>query len=212
MTDPIDGLQVSKADLRFIGNDLYRPECILPMRDGSLWCADSRGGVQKISPDGMQRLISDNKNQNTHQNLLTGTDLPNGICFSKDGSIYIANQGKRCLELMDMDGKRKTVLDSIEGEPIGVINFPLRDSKDRIWISVSTRHDVVTEVMRPDIQDGYIALMDGARVKIVADGIALANEIRLDRHENYKYISETFGRRVTRMKVSANGDLKGKET
>ena len=148
MTNPIDGFQVSKADLRFIGNDLYRPECILPTRDGSLWCADSRGGVQKISPDGMQRLISDNKNQNTHQNLLTGTDLPNGICFSKDGSIYIANQGKRCLELMDMDGKRKTVLDSIEGEPIGVINFPLRDSKDRIWISVSTRHDVVTEVMR----------------------------------------------------------------
>ena len=212
MANPIDGFSVTKDDLRFIGEDLYRPECILPTPDGSLWCADSRGGVQKIAPDGTQTLLTDNPNPQRGQNLLTGSDLPNGLCFATDGSIYIANQGKQCLELMDLNGKRRTVVDEIEGEPIGVINFPLRDSKGRIWISVSTRHEDVTQVMRPDIQDGYIALMDGSTVRIVADGIHLSNEIRLDRGEEYMYISETFGRRVTRMKVLANGDLADRET
>ena len=212
MKNPIDGFTVTKDDLQFIGTDLYRPECILTKRDGSLWCADSRGGVQHISPDGTQRLISDNKIPDRNQDLLTGTDLPNGLCFAKNGDIYIANQGRQCLELMDESGKRKTILDSIDGQPLGVINFVLRDSKDRLWITVSTRHEHVIEVMRPDIQDGYIALMDGNAVRIVAEGIALANEIRLDQDERYLYISETFGRRITRMKVLESGDLKDKET
>ncbi len=212
MKNPIDGFSVTKDDFNFIGTDLFRPECILPTRDGSLWCADSRGGVQHIAPDGSQRLICDNPNPDRNQNLLTGSDLPNGICFSKEGNIYIANQGRSSLELMDLGGKRKTVLDSIDGELLGVMNFVLRDSKDRVWLSISTRHDTVVDVMRPDIQDGYIALIDGDSIRIVADGIALTNEIRLDKYEQYMYISETFGRKISRMKVTESGDLKDKET
>lgn len=212
MTNPIDGFSITKEDLKFIGNDLYRPECILTTKDGTLWCADSRGGVQKISPDGTQELICDQKDAGKGQNLLTGSDLPNGLCFSNKGEIYIANQGKQCVEVMDLKGKRKTLLDTIEGEPIGVMNFVLRDSKNRLWLSISTRHETVLEVMRPDIHDGYIALMDGQTVRIVAEGIALANEIRLDRDEKYLYISETFGRKISRMKVAENGDLSDHET
>ncbi|NGX57679.1 MAG: hypothetical protein K940chlam3_00573 [Chlamydiae bacterium] len=210
--NPIDDFHLTKDDFKFIGHDLYRPECILTKRDGTLWCADSRGGVQKILPDGTQELISDNKHTGKNQNLLTGTDLPNGLCFAKNGDIYIANQGKGCLELMDLNGNRKTILDSFEGKPLGVINFVLRDKKERLWVSVSTRHKLVVEVMKPDVADGYIILIDKDTIRIVADGIALTNEIRLDKDENYMYISETFGRRISRMKVSDNGDLHDRET
>ena len=212
MRNPIDGFSVTKEDLRFVGRDLYRPECILPTRDGTLWCADSRGGIQRIDPDGTQQLISDNKNPDTNQNLLTGSDLPNGICFARDGDFHIANQGRQCLETMDRHGNRKTMLDSVDGRPLGVINFVLRDRKDRIWITVSTRHETVVEVMRPDVRDGYIILIDGESVRIVADGFCLTNEIRFDKREEYLYIAETFGRRISRMRVTDTGDLRDRET
>ncbi len=59
MTDnPIIGFQVNPADIQYIGNDLQRPECILAEPDGTLWSADARGGVVRISPDGSQKIIT----------------------------------------------------------------------------------------------------------------------------------------------------------
>ena len=56
--NPIIGFQVDPNDLRYIGEDLQRPECILAEPDGTLWSADARGGVMKISPDGHQEIIT----------------------------------------------------------------------------------------------------------------------------------------------------------
>ena len=43
--NPLKGWQVDPSAIRMVGHDLSRPECILAERDGSLWAADSRGGV-----------------------------------------------------------------------------------------------------------------------------------------------------------------------
>lgn len=56
--NPIIGLQVDPKEIRYIGEDLQRPECILAESDGTLWSADARGGVVKISPDGDQKIIT----------------------------------------------------------------------------------------------------------------------------------------------------------
>ena len=61
--NPLAGWQVDPAHIRTIGRDLARPECILAERDGSLWTADSRGGVMHIRPDGSQRLITASGNR-----------------------------------------------------------------------------------------------------------------------------------------------------
>ena len=56
--NPIIGFQVDPADIHYIGEELQRPECILAEKDGTLWSADARGGVVRISPDGTQKLIT----------------------------------------------------------------------------------------------------------------------------------------------------------
>ena len=88
---------------------------------------------------------------------LEGT-LPNGLAFARNGDILISNFGTDCLEVMTREGATTVLADSIDGEPIGKVNFVLRDSQDRIWITVSTRIKNWMHALRRDLPDGYIAI------------------------------------------------------
>ena len=145
MTDnPVLTFAVDKSKIQYIGSDLQRPECILAEPDGTLWSADARGGVVRISPDGKQQIITQQRSghfqavSSEASRYLEGT-LPNGLAFARNGDILISNFGTDCLELMTRTGETRVLADSIDGEPIGKVNFVLRDSQDRIWITVSTR-------------------------------------------------------------------------
>ena len=72
----------------------------------------------------------------------------------------------------------------IDGEPIGKVNFVLRDSRDRIWITVSTRIRNWMHALRTDLADGYVARYEGGTFHIVADGFHFTNEIRFDARED----------------------------
>jgi hypothetical protein len=60
LENPINGFEIDPKQLRYIGQDLQRPECILAEPDGTLWSADARGGVVKIGSVGTQKLITQN--------------------------------------------------------------------------------------------------------------------------------------------------------
>ena len=55
--NPLIGFQVNRVEIKFIGKDLQRPECILTQPNGTVWSADARGGLMKINPNGSQKLI-----------------------------------------------------------------------------------------------------------------------------------------------------------
>jgi sugar lactone lactonase YvrE len=194
-----------------VGRDLARPECILAERDGSVWTADSRGGVMHIRPDGSQRLVTAAGRTNTASPSLVEGTLPNGLAFARNGDILIANFGTDALELMTRDGKCRTLYDSIEGEKLGKVNFVLRDSRDRLWITISTRINPWPDAIRNHHADGYIALVDDRGIRIVADGFYFTNEIRLDADEEWLYVAETCARRVTRLRVKPDGSLGERE-
>ena len=40
---------------------------------------------------------------------------------------------------MTRDGSSWVIHDSIDGQPIGKVNFVLRDSRNRVWMTISTR-------------------------------------------------------------------------
>lgn len=210
--NPLRGFRITRDDLQFIGHDLQRPECILAEADGTLWSADARGGVMRMTADGSQSLITqqaDNHFSGTTDlaRRFTEGTLPNGLAFACNGDILISNFGTDCLEVMDREGRSRVLYDSIDGQPIGKVNFVLRDSRDRIWITVSTRIKNWMQAIRPGIDDGFIALVDGKGIRIVADGLHFTNEIRLDANEEYLYAVETCGRRISRFRVGENGSL-----
>ena len=105
----------------------------------------------------------------------------------------------------------RVLVDRIDGEPIGKVNFVLRDSKDRLWITVSTRIVNWMKAISPNIRDGFIALYDKGALRIVADNIAFTNEVRLDANEEWLYVVETCGPFVSRFRIAADGSLSGRE-
>ncbi|PUA20711.1 SMP-30/gluconolactonase/LRE family protein [Glaciimonas sp. PCH181] len=214
--NPLNGWKVDKSKIKTVGRDLQRPECILAERDGTLWAADARGGVTKIAPDGHQELVVQSANnhfdlaENPESSLLTGT-LPNGLAFAKNGDLLIANFGTDRLERMTRDGISEILCDSINGLPMGKVNFVLRDSLDRIWITVSTRINPWSDAICSGLADGYIALLDEKGLRVVADSFHFTNEIRMDANNEWLYVAETTAKRVTRLRVQADGSLTDRE-
>ena len=215
--NPLKGFRVDRSAMRFVGHDLQRPECILAERDGTLWAADARGGVMKIGPDGTQDLIVqqadshfDLSGEAAANSLLAGT-LPNGLAFASNGDILISNFGTDRLERMTRGGETKVIMDSIGGREIGKVNFVLRDSKDRIWVTVSTMVNPWSDAINSTLADGTVILVDDRGPRIVADGFRFTNEIRLDAREEWLYVAETTGKRVSRLRVQPDGSLTNRE-
>ena len=214
-TNPILDFGIDRSALSYVGHDLQRPECILAEPDGSLWIADARGGVVRIDEAG-QAIIT--QKQSGHfqdagsdaSRYLEGT-LPNGLAFASNGDILISNFGTDRLEIMSRDGSSKVLADRIDGEPIGKVNFVLRDSKDRIWVTISTRIKNWMHALRPDLADGYVARYECGAFRIVADGFRFTNEIRFDAHEQFLYVVETTGGCITRLRIDERGNVAERE-
>ena len=216
LKNPVLGFQVDPAALRYVGHDLQRPECILAEPDGTLWTADARGGVVKVAPEGEQTLVTQHhgdafETARSDAERFTQGTLPNGLAFAKNGAILIANFGTDVLEVMDRSGATRILYDSIDGRPIGKVNFVLRDSQNRIWLTVSTRIKNWMQAISPNIADGYIALVDEQGIRIVAEGFKFTNEIRLDAKEEFLYVVETTGPCISRMRVGKGGSLHNRE-
>jgi gluconolactonase len=214
--NPILDFQVDPADIQYIGSGLQRPECILAEPNGTLWSADARGGVVKILADGSQQIVTQSFDESFTQvdddaRRFTEGTLPNGLAFAENGDILISNFGTDVLEVMTRDGQTRLLYDSIDGKPIGKVNFVLRDRQNRIWLTISTRIKNWMTAISPGIADGYIALADQGELRIVADGFRFTNEIRLDAKEEYLYIVETCGQCISRMRLLPDGSLTQRE-
>ena len=216
MSNPILDFGIDKSKLQYIGHGLQRPECILAEEDGTLWSADARGGVVRISPDGKQQIVTQQRSGHFEKagseatRYLEGT-LPNGMAFARSGDILISNFGTDCLEVMSRSGETRVLADSIDGEPIGKVNFVLRDSKDRIWITISTRIKNWMHALRTDLTDGYLARYEDGKFRIVADGFGFTNEIRFDAREEFLYVVETTGGCITRLRIDEDGVPRDRE-
>jgi sugar lactone lactonase YvrE len=215
-SNPILDFGIDSSTLHFIGHDLQRPECILAEPDGTLWSADARGGVVRHSPGGEQRIITQKVSGHVTDagseatRYLEGT-LPNGLAFARNGDFLISNFGTDCLEVMARDGASRVIAGTIDGQPVGKVKFVLRDSKDRIWVTVSTRVKNWMHALRVDLADGYLARYEDGAFRIVADGFRFTNEIRFDAREEFLYVVETTGGCITRLRIDEAGNAVERE-
>jgi sugar lactone lactonase YvrE len=215
--NPIEGFTVTADDFQYVGHDLQRPECILAEPDGTLWTADARGGVVRISPDGTQEVITQSHQPDgftaaSEQSKFIDGTLPNGLAFDRNGDILISNFGTDCLERMTRSGDTTLMFDTIDGARIGKVNFVCRDSQDRIWITISTMIHDWPKAISPNIKDGRVLLYEeGKGVRIVADDIHFSNECKLDANEEYLYVAQTAGRSIVRFRIGPDGSLSERE-
>ncbi|WP_235548330.1 SMP-30/gluconolactonase/LRE family protein [Noviherbaspirillum sp. Root189] len=137
--------------------------------------------------------------------------LPNGLALLDNGDILIANWGTDSVDRFSRDGSYKVLHTEIDGRPIGKANFVMRDSKGRIWLTVTTRMSPWTESINSGVLDGYLALMDDKGMRIVAEGFGGTNEVKFDANEEWLYVVESNARRISRLRVQPDGSLTDRE-
>jgi sugar lactone lactonase YvrE len=197
----------SMHDLSEQGEGLVRPECVLANQYGDLFTADWRGGVAHLKANGSQSLY-----------LGTMPDglapRPNGIALIADGSFLLAQLGDidGGVYQLTRAGQIRPWLRQVDGVDLPPTNFVVQDALGRTWITVSTRHQPRAAAYRSDVADGFIVCVDaGGRARIVADGLGYTNEVALHPDGHWLYVNETFGRCLSRYRVSVDGTLSGRE-
>ena len=194
-----DAPSASGDGLKSVFTGLQRPECVLTHSSGSVFVSDRRGGVLKIQPDGSQHLIG------------TSSLLPNGIAMEKDGGFLIANLGEAGgVWRIGPDGTASPWMTAVDGRSVHRVNFVVNDAYGRVWACVSATDGGDQYPLRS--ATGYIVLRDAAGTRVVADGLHYTNECRISADGRFMFVNETFGRRLSRFQISANGELTGKET
>lgn len=198
---------VPLESLRFIGRGLNRPECVLATPRGELYAADWRGGVTQISPAGPHVLYAGT--------LPGGRPLrPNGIALRRSGSFLLADLGDTQGGVFELfrDGRVEPFLVEVGGVGLPPTNFVAEDAAGRVWVTVSTRKVPRSLDFRPDCASGFIVLADArGAARIVADGLGYTNEAIVSPDGVWLYVNETFGRRLSRLPIRANGSLGAKE-
>jgi sugar lactone lactonase YvrE len=196
----ISTVSLRPEDLRRVGRDLARPENVLAFRDGTVFASSNKGHITRIAPDGRQWRIG----QVPH-------DAPTTMALADDDTLIVNNTGDGNLYRLHLDGRSELLLDTIEGRPIGSANHVFLDSRGRLWIAVATRNVPPHGPADPTAATGYIAVLEDGRARVVADGLAWPNEVRLDATESYAYVPETMAQRVVRFRVTDAGELTDKE-
>ncbi len=198
--------RIDLAHLKFLGQGLVRPECVLATRAGALYTADWRGGVARTDPDGTQALY-----QGT---LPADCPLrPNGIALRQDGTFLLADLGETAggVFALTRTSEVRPFIESVDGIDLPPTNFVFEDDRARVWVTVSTRKLPRASAYRADVADGFIVLCDAKGARIVADGLGYTNEAMLSPDGAWLYVNETFSRRLSRFRVAPDGALGMKE-
>jgi sugar lactone lactonase YvrE len=192
-------MKIDLSKILTLGAGLVRPEGVMAADDGTVYASDGRGCCSRTSRGGKTVFFGD----------LGG--VPNGICLDREGNCLVANIGNGRLQSLSPQGESKILMTEAGGKRMSTPNFPFIDSQERIWVSNSTAHEDLNAALQRVIPDGSIVLIQGAKQRIVAEGICFANGLTLDAAEKNLYVAETMKRRILRYAVAGDGSLSGPE-
>jgi gluconolactonase len=196
----ISAFRLTAADLVPYGQGLERPECVWVDREG-VWASDARGAISRVHAGRDPEILG------------SGIADPNGFSRRPDGSFLVAGLGDGRLYQVAPEGRTRVLLESIDGKPLGAVNYACSDGPQRIWLSIMTRHLPWIPAMQSRRPDGYILRIDGddPRAEIVADGLDLTNEVKVSPDGRHLYAVETLGCRIVRFRIRPDGSLGTKE-
>lgn len=191
---------IELAACRKVGVGVKRPEDVVVARDGTVWMSDQHSACARLLDDGSLLRVGD------------AGGAPNGINMDLDGRILIANfggpeTGFGPLQRLDpKSGNVEILCSKINGQRLYGANYPLMDSRGRIWCSHSTWGPADAAFAGQD--DGLVFRYDpNGGVTVVAEGIKFANGIALDFDERNLFVCQTTGCDVLRYPVAVDGSL-----
>lgn len=185
------------ADLRVVGGDLTRPECVVVSRAGRVFVSNG---------DHLAELLTDG----TIRSFSKGLGHANGLAIAVDGRIIATDFSTRGgLRLVDADsGELEDLNVEVDGCALAYTNYPVVDSRGSIWVSCSTRLEDQMRSIVLGLDDGYIVRIDpNGTAAVVADGIRYANGLAFDAGEEYLYCCQTSAGNVVRFRVNADRSL-----
>lgn len=191
---------LSAKDFRLACSGMRRPECVLVKADGTLYASAKPDGVLKIDANGQRHILGD----------ING--VPNGIALDLNGDLLVTDIENGRLWRVRPDGSQEVVLDRIDGQPLGAVNFVMVDRAGIIWVTVSTRMVPRTDALTNPCPDGYIIKLDTSGARVVADGLLFANEARMDVEEAYLYVAETAAGQISRYRLDEDRNPTARET
>lgn len=190
---------IDLAACRKIGVGLKRPEDVVISRDGAIWASDQASACARIEPDGL-----------VHVGKVAGA--PNGITLDLAGRLLIANfggpeDGYGPLQRLDpTTGNVELLCDELQGRKMWGANYPLIDTRGRIWCSHSTWGPL--DAAYQGQHDGLVFRVDpDSTVTVLAEGIKFANGLAMDFDERNLFVCETAGCDVIRYPIAADGSL-----
>lgn len=188
-------MRLNLEDITLIGHDLRRPECVLVQKDGVIWASDESAAVTRIGPDGAQTRLG------------APGGVANGLALAPDGAVLIADIALGRIRRLAPDGAEAILLDSLDGAPLGAVNFVYLDQAGILWVTVSTRMVPRSLAIERPIPDGYILRIEGEEVRVAATGLCFPNEVRIDHAAGWIYVAESALGRIVRMRINADGGL-----
>jgi gluconolactonase len=183
-------LPLSRATMLFNGvfsePRLQHPEGVAIGPDGAVWCGSENGQILRIDPQGMRI-----------EEIASTGGFTLGLAFDGDRHLYACDIKHACVFRLDLATRR---LERFTPPGIVIPNYPVVD-KARRCLYVSDSHDFERPgpgVWRYDLAGGEGALWYGGTMTF-ANGMALTLDGRA------LMVAETFGRRVSRIEIGADG-------
>lgn len=195
----IDNFTVNPEEITYLGQGLERPECVIAEQDGALRIADNRG-IYTLHRPGQEPVLIGKKR-----------GMPNGMALDRNGLMYVADIEAENVYAIDSQGTIEIVMNSVNGAAPGAVNFVYLDDLGRLWITICTRTENRLEAIMQGIPDGYLLLKDANGIRVVAEGLRFANEVRMDASGKYLYVAETGAGHVSRFLVAPDGSLSQRE-
>ena len=191
------------GELRFLGSDLKRPECVLTTASGDLFVTDSNGAAIVSSNGAVRRIVARGAPEGF---------FPNGIALLPGRDVLIADLGPGGgVWLLKPDGTFTPWLMEVDGKKLPPTNFVGVDRQGRRWVTVSTWLFPRTLAAKPGWGDGFIVLQDERGTRIVAEGIGYTNEAVVSPDGQFIYVNETYGRCLSRYAIRPDNSLGPKE-
>jgi gluconolactonase len=183
-------LPLSRARMLFNGvfsePRLQHAEGLAVGPDGAVWCGSENGQILRIDPQGTEI-----------EEIASTGGFTLGLAFEGDRHLYACDIKHACVFRLDLATRR---LERFTPPGIVIPNYPVVD-RARRCLYVSDSHDFERPgpgVWRYDLATGEGALW-------YAGAMTFANGMVLTLDGRALMVAETFGRRVSRIEIGADG-------